>query len=215
MARPKKLTRDLFIEKQLQIPIETLQPDSTNMLFPLATVVDAAEVRRLRMIGQRRMVRAGAQEWDFEEVYDVRIIEEILEDTVHLIKYGNTVVGTCRISFARDEEYETLDEGAWTDPDAPYMTVSRIACERVWDQCRSVGRSVMIFARMHAYLHKINHIRVHVSEQNTAMIARLERSNYRRVGRLTLKDGRKRIAYEKVYPPQEHRCPPRNVLDLP
>lgn len=215
MAEVKHLARDKFIKKQLEIPIETLEPNSYEVTYPKATILDAAEVQRLHFVGQRRMVHAGVQEWNFTEVYDVPIINDILDGHVHLVKYGDQVVGTFRLAEGPEEDYETLDEGEWTDPEAPYLTVSRISAERVWTQCRSVGRAVMIYVRFVSCMRKINHIRVHVGEKNTAMIRRLELSNYRRVGTLTLKDGRKRIAFEKVYPPQQYHCPPRDPLLLP
>jgi len=108
----------------------------------------------------------------------------------------NTIMATVAVSFDLETDYDTIHDGAWLTS-GDYVTLHRIA---VLNRYKGRGVFAILIKNigLMCKLKGIHSMRIDTHEDNKAMQRALEKSGFVYCGIIFLKDGAKRLAYEKT-----------------
>ena len=113
-----------------------------------------------------------------------------------LVEDGN-VIGTAYIVAGYEPNYDYIEEGKWLN-DHPYVVVHRIAISKDY-KGKDCARQLMVFAESVAGMHHLHDIRIDTHHQNLPMRKFLSKLGYHACGTVYLKNGDKRIAYQRSF----------------
>ena len=145
---------------------------------------------------QVQLKNAGVDLWQHGYPDEAQILEDIASGTSFLPKnsLGETIA-TVMLSFEADPNYSVI-EGKWLT-DTPYAVVHRLA---VREESKGTGLAGWILKQVEAMCRtaKINSIRIDTHEKNLPMQKNAVKMGFTSCGIVYVKDGAKRIAFEKI-----------------
>ena len=124
------------------------------------------------------------------------INSDILNGNNYVMIKDNDIVATAVIIFDGEETYNNIYEGQWLT-NSNYTTIHRIAVDNTY---KGLGLSKIFMNKIEEFsLNKnIHSIRVDTHKDNISMQKLLNKCDFEYCGIINLKDGSKRIAFEKI-----------------
>ena len=116
---------------------------------------------------------------------------------------SGAVIGTFAILYTGEPTYETIYDGAWLAPDLDrdggiaYIAIHRVAIS-LSRRGSGVSTAIISYAEEFARILGKTSLRIDTHEGNVVMRRMLEKHGFVHCGTIYLKNGDKRLAYEKV-----------------
>ena len=153
----------------------------------------------MRIVNMTKEVFAeqGIDQWQKGYPKKGDFLQDIMMNESYAIFEDDCVVGTFMLSVQKEPTYDTIYEGAWLQ-DGAYATMHRFTIDPI---SRRHGLGEKTFKEVESMLKKKNEvssIRVDTHEDNQPMQNLLKKVGFEYVGVIYLKNGDKRLAYEKV-----------------
>lgn len=138
----------------------------------------------------------GINQWQNNYPSNETIHNDINQNISYVLLKDNDVVATAAVSFDGEKTYDTIYDGEWVSNGA-YAVIHRIA---VNNNYKGMGLSSKIINEVEELCIKnnVNSIKIDTHEANISMQSLLRKNNFKYCGKITLEDGAKRIAFEKV-----------------
>ena len=146
---------------------------------------------------QESMRANGIPQWQDGYPNEEVISQDIKTGNSYVLVEDENVIGTAYIVAGHEPNYDYIEEGKWLN-DHPYVVVHRIAVRKDY-MGKSVARYMMEFAEKIAMEHQLQDIRIDTHHQNLSMRKFLSKLGYHACGTVYLKNGDKRIAYQKSF----------------
>lgn len=160
-----------------------------------ATSHDLDTIMTIIIQAQEMFLAKGIDQWQNGYPNRETIQDDIQNGTSYCIIKNETVVGTFMLQLGNDENYDTIDGGDWHE-EGPYAVVHRIAVD-----CRYHGQKIAFQALKEVEtlcgIVGYSVIRMDTHKDNLAMNSLLLKTGYQLCGKITLKDGGERLAYDK------------------
>lgn len=150
----------------------------------------------------RESLRAlGIDQWQSGYPNEETIRADIAAGTSFVAVWDGKAAGTVSVSFGGEETYREITGGAWPDG-GNYAVVHRLA---VGKPCRRLSIAAFLLEKTEAMCRSrgVPSIRVDTHEGNRPMRGFLAKNGFRRCGVIFLKDGGRRLAYQKPVPASE------------
>ncbi|MBR1705145.1 MAG: N-acetyltransferase [Clostridia bacterium] len=151
-------------------------------LSDLPSVLDIYDAARLRML------EMGNPQWEFSHPTETMVRGDIERGNGYVLEESGKVVGAFAFIVGEDPTYEYIENGAWLNNDT-YGTLHRVAGN---GEAHGVMAATLAFCES-----QIANVRVDTHEKNLPMQHILDSAGYTRCGRIYVKDGSPRIAYQK------------------
>ncbi|MBK2404768.1 GNAT family N-acetyltransferase [Erysipelothrix rhusiopathiae] len=160
-----------------------------------AKIGDLPEIMHIIEQAKAMFRDKGIDQWQNGYPNEDTIRNDIKNENGFVILKEQDLVGTLMLQLGDDENYDTIEEGQWNE-EGPYAVIHRIAIhpayygqkiathalKQIENTCGKAGFSV---------------VRIDTHKNNLAMNALLMKTGYQLCGRITLKDGGERLAYDK------------------
>ena len=137
---------------------------------------------------QESMCANGIPQWQDGYPNEEVISRDIKTGNSYVLVENENVIGTA---------YDYIEDGKWLN-DHPYVVVHRIAISKDY-KGKDCARQLMAFAESVAGMHHLHDIRIDTHHQNLPMRKFLSKLGYHACGTIYLKNGDKRIAYQKSF----------------
>ena len=124
------------------------------------------------------------------------IESDIEKNWSYVYEEDDLVLGTTALSFDGEETYEKIYEGAWIS-DIDYGVIHRVGVDNSM-MGKSIGSKILEEVDRICIQKGIYSIKVDTHEDNMAMQRLLDKNGYKYCGVIYLKDGNKRLAFEKI-----------------
>lgn len=153
--------------------------DSLTILFLIETA-------------KKNMALEGIDQWQNGSPNLDMVLEDIMRGESFIFEYGEEIIASAMISFNIEETYNEI-EGKWTE-EGDYVVIHRFVVSH-----DHVGKAIgKLFMKMIEEKFEMRMIRIDTHHDNLKMRKMLEGLNYNFCGIITLKDGSKRIGYDKI-----------------
>ena len=146
---------------------------------------------------QESMRANGIPQWQDGYPNEEVIFQDIQTGNSYVLVEDGNVIGTAYIVAGHEPNYDYIEEGKWLN-DHPYVVVHRIAISKDY-KGKDCARQLMAFAESVAGMHHLHDIRIDTHHQNLPMRKFLSKLGYHACGTIYLKNGDKRIAYQKSF----------------
>lgn len=137
----------------------------------------------------------GINQWQ-NNYPNIPVIEnDIRLNESYVIELDEKIVGTYVLSFRNEDTYDTIYDGNWLSTDK-YAVIHRIA----FDQSikgKGYSRDVLNIIYAQCLKQEIVSIKIDTHEDNLIMRNMLVSNGFKHCGTIFLRDGNKRLAYEK------------------
>lgn len=154
-----------------------------------ATISELSAVLAIYERARRFMAEHGnPDQWGTSEPTEEQIRRDIDNRSLYLCRSGNEILGVFYYAEGEDEAYAEID-GKWLN-DSPYSVVHRIASS---GKVRGSAEFCLGWA-----FDRSQSLRIDTHEKNIPMQNLLAKLGFKRCGIITLRDGTKRIAYQKI-----------------
>jgi GNAT superfamily N-acetyltransferase len=139
---------------------------------------------------------AGIDQWQNGYPSDEVILDDILNIRTRVVTHRERVIATVSTSFNNEPTYREVYNGRWLTDDA-YMVAHRLAVDPLYRQYGIAGH---IFDQEEARaVHSgVFSFKVDTHMDNLPMRRFLEKRRFRLCGFVIIRDGSKRLAYEKL-----------------
>lgn len=138
---------------------------------------------------------SGIDQWQNNYPNNQVIENDIRLNESYVIEMDEKIVGTYVLSFRNEDTYDTIYDGNWLSSDK-YAVVHRIA----FDQSikgKGHSRKVLNLIYTQCINQHIFSIKIDTHEDNSVMRSMLISNGFELCGTIFLRDGNKRLAYEK------------------
>lgn len=152
-------------------------------LFTVISMIECAKIN---------MARSGINQWQNGTPNADLILEDIVNGESYVLIKEGEIVASAMVSLRPEPTYNSID-GAWHKED-DYCVIHRFVVSDKYNG-QGIGKSFLklIEDQMDSTLFRID---THAT--NLGMRGLLEGQNYEFCGIITLKDGSKRVAYDKI-----------------
>ena len=154
-----------------------------------AAVEDIDALRLVYDEARERMIdRGNPRQW-VPGYPPLSLIEsEIEAGFLHVIEQDGKVVAAFSI-IGKEPTYDTIYDGSWPEGDYEYVTIHRVAGKR---EAHHVLKSAVDTASKLSSV-----IRIDTHEDNKVMQALIKKYGFRYCGKITLKNGQMRLAFQR------------------
>lgn len=138
---------------------------------------------------------SGIDQWQNNYPNNQVIENDIRLNESYVIEMDEKIVGTYVLSFRNEDTYNTINDGAWLTNEK-YAVVHRIA----FDQSikgKGYSREILNMISSQCIEQTIFSIKIDTHEDNLVMRNMLISNGFELCGTIFLRDGNKRLAYEK------------------
>lgn len=154
-----------------------------------AAVEDIDALRPIYDEARERMIdRGNPRQW-VPGYPPLSLIEsEIEAGFLHVIEQDGKVVAAFSI-IGKEPTYDTIYDGSWPEGDYEYVTIHRVAGKR---EAHHVLKSAVDTASKLSSV-----IRIDTHEDNKVMQALIKKYGFRYCGKITLRNGQMRLAFQR------------------
>lgn len=146
---------------------------------------------------QESMRANGIPQWQDGYPNEEVISQDIKTGNSYVLVEDENVIGTAYIVAGHEPNYDYIEDGKWLN-DHSYVVVHRIAISKDY-KGKDCARQLMAFAESWAINSQLHDIRIDTHHQNLPMRKFLSKLGYHTCGTIYLKNGDKRIAYQKSF----------------
>lgn len=167
------------------------------MKFRKAVKTDLPQIMKIIKQAQAYFKEQGIDQWQNNYPNEDVISNDIEnEDNYVMIKDGS-IVATTVISFEKEKCYENIYGGEWMS-NGNYGVIHRIAVDNTY---KGLGFShrVIKYTEQVCIERGVHSIKVDTHEENIPMQKLLKKNGFKYCGVIYLKDGGKRVAFEKIF----------------
>lgn len=126
------------------------------------------------------------------------ILNDINKQISYCIKDDDVLVGTCAISFEKDNNYKNIIDGKWLN-DEPYGVIHRICVDSKF-KGKGYANKLFGYAEKIAKEKGIHNLRVDTHEKNISMQHLINKNGFEYCGIVFVNDGNDpRIAFQKIF----------------
>lgn len=137
----------------------------------------------------------GIDQWQNNYPNPIVIENDIQLNESYVILLNQKIVGTYVLSFRNESTYDIIYDGNWLTHDK-YAVIHRIA----FDQSikgQGLSKNVLDYIYTQCINNEIYSIKIDTHEDNSVMRKMLVSNGFIHCGTILLRDGNKRLAYEK------------------
>lgn len=154
-----------------------------------AVVEDIDALRLVYDEARERMIASGNPKQWAPGYPPLSLIEsEIEAGFLHVIEQDGKVVAAFSI-IGKEPTYDTIYDGSWPEGDYEYVTIHRVAGKR---EAHHVLKCAVETASKLSSV-----IRIDTHEDNKVMQALIKKYGFRYCGKITLKNGQMRLAFQR------------------
>lgn len=166
------------------------------MEFNLAKKSDVEEIMNIIKIAQAHFKSEGIDQWQNNYPNHEVIEKDIEKENSYVLKDGDHLLGTVMISFDGESTYDKIYEGEWLSH-GDYAVIHRMAVDF---NHRGTGLASKFLDKIEKMCTDKNtfSIKVDTHRKNLPMQKLLLKNGYKECGIIYLKDGKVRLAYEKL-----------------
>lgn len=157
---------------------------------------DISEIMTIIRSAQAHFKAQGINQWQNGYPNENSILTDIQKGHSYVLKEGQVILGTLALIFGVEKTYARIDEGQWHNDD-PYAVIHRVAVSTLY-KGKGLAYELMKQAEHLCLENGVKTIRVDTHEMNEPMKGLLKKLEYEYCGIITLLDGQKRIAYDKI-----------------
>ena len=167
-----------------------------NVKFRQATKEDISAIMAIIEQAQSYLKEKGVDQWQNNYPNEEIIGLDIKQGMSFVLTIEAAIAATAAISFDGESTYDSIYEGSWLNQE-PYAVIHRIAAD---SSVRGRGVSSEILAHLEKLTldRNIKNIRTDTHQDNLTMQGFLKKHGFIYCGVIYLKDGAKRVAYQKV-----------------
>lgn len=164
-----------------------IRHSTKNDIFSIMNIINQA---------QASLKKHGINQWQNNYPNHSVIEKDIELGESYVIFMDNKIVGTFVLSFRVESTYNIIYDGAWLS-DKPYAVIHRIAFD---EHIKGKGFSKFILDQIYPLCLKHGRfsIKIDTHEDNQIMRHMLVSNGFILCGTIYLKDGNKRLAYERL-----------------
>lgn len=162
-----------------------------------AKATDLDAIMKIVEEARELLKKDGSPQWQDGHPNRETFEQDISRGINWVLVVGEHVAGTATLMLDPDPAYKVIYNGQWSQPNAPYATIHRVA---ISSHYRGQGLSKILFSNLItvAQLQDRNNIRLDTHEQNKRMQKLAQDFGFIRCGNINVKDriDPKRIAFE-------------------
>lgn len=173
------------------------------MQFRKTTAADIPSVKKIFADARETMHERGINQWTdgYPTEADIRAD---MENGISYVLCGDgaAVLATCAVLFDGEPTYSVIEDGSWMtestdDAQAGYVAVHRVATDK---NSRGKGLASRLISEAAALGRRAGKrsLRIDTHKDNKPMQGMLARNGFSLCGVITLENGEKRNAYEKL-----------------
>lgn len=158
------------------------------MIIRKALIDDINKIMNVYSIAQDFMIKSGnPNQWSHDYPKRELIEQDIEDETSIVICDGNAIRGVFALFSGLEPTYEYIENGKWLN-DEEYVTLHRIASD---------GKAKGIFKYAVDYCKTVSdNIRIDTHADNAVMQRLIEKNGFVKCGKIYVRDGSPRIAYQ-------------------
>lgn len=166
------------------------------MEFRKATVNDVSHIMDIIYKAREDFKKKGIDQWQNNYPNEDIIINDIEKGYGFVLTDNDTIIGYVAVSFDGEETYDKIFDGEWLTT-GEFAVVHRIAISEAY---KGQKLSYIIMENVEQYCkdNGIYSIKVDTHIKNIPMQKILNRLNYKYCGKIYIRDGSERIAFEKI-----------------
>lgn len=166
------------------------------MHFRLSLESDIPSIMIIIHQAQAYLKQAGIDQWQNHYPNEASILNDIQQGESYVVIYDHKIVGTFALSFRNESTYDTIYDGKWLSTQA-YAVIHRIAVD---NHFKGYGVSTKIINEVSTWCinNNIFSIKIDTHPDNHVMRNVLEKNGFINCGTIYLRDGNRRVAYEKL-----------------
>jgi RimJ/RimL family protein N-acetyltransferase len=167
-----------------------------KMEFRKAVEEDIKDIMNIITQAQAYFKEMGINQWQNNYPNVEVISNDIANKNSYVFIKDNRIVATAMISFDGEKTYDSIYQGKWISNEE-YAVIHRIAVDNSY---KGLGISSEIIENVEQLcLNKgVYSIKIDTHDENISMQRLLEKNKFQYCGIIYLKDGSKRIAFEKT-----------------
>lgn len=160
------------------------------MLIRNAVMGDWEEIRKIYADARQFMAEHGnAGQWGRTNPPEEQLLEDMAQGKLYVCTEEEKIAAVFYFAAEEDPAYRVIEDGAWLN-DEPYGVVHRIASARA---VRGAASFCMSWA-----FQQTGNIRIDTHENNIPMQNMLKKNGFQYCGKIYLKNGEPRIAFQKI-----------------
>ena len=158
------------------------------MIIRKALIDDIDKIMNVYSIAQDFMIKSGnPNQWGHDYPKRELIEQDIEDETSIVICDGDAIRGVFALFSGLEPTYEYIENGKWLN-DEEYVTLHRIASD---------GKAKGIFKYAVDYCKTVSdNIRIDTHADNAVMQRLIEKNGFVKCGKIYVRDGSPRIAYQ-------------------
>ncbi len=162
-----------------------------------ATLNDAKSVSEIFSLCKEGMKKSGIDQWQTGTPNEETFLNDLENNVAYVGEDENEVVAYTAMVFGKDSTYEVIENGKWLTDSDNYCVLHRVA---VHPKYRGKGAAslFMNFAENACKKNGIKSARIDTHKDNHVMQHTILKNGYEYCGIITIDDGTKRLAYEKI-----------------
>jgi RimJ/RimL family protein N-acetyltransferase len=160
-----------------------------------AELKDSEAIMQIIKEAQHHLREKGIDQWQNNYPNKEIVEEDIARGINYILLKDDIIIGTVVLTFAGEETYKRIYKGQWLC-NQDYAVVHRIAVARAF-MGQGYGSIILKELEKLCLEKGFYCIRVDTHEENRAMQKLLENRGFHYCGIIYLKDGAKRLAFEK------------------
>jgi len=161
----------------------------------LSNTSDIKSIMDIIKQAQSYFKQSGINQWQNNYPNDSVIENDIRLNESYVIEMDEKIVGTYVLSFRNEDTYDLIYEGSWLSNDK-YAVIHRIAFDQ-GIKGKGLSKEVLDIIYSQCTSNQIFSIKIDTHEDNKVMKKMLVSNGFVHCGTIFLRDGNKRLAYEK------------------
>lgn len=163
------------------------------------------DIMRIISNAQKSMKELGIDQW--QDGYPDRdtFLSDIEASGSYVVTDGDAIIGTAFISFDGEPTYNKIYDGSWLPyaeakaqaQNEKYAVIHRIAVDTS-EKRKGIASFIISRAEKMCVENNIRSIKIDTHEDNFPMQNMLKKNGFHHCGTIYLKNGYKRIAFEKI-----------------
>lgn len=155
-----------------------------------AETLDLEEIMELYARARKFQAEHGnPNQWAGGYPQEEVLREDLRQGRLYVVYADMRLAGVFMFTLEPEPDYAVIREGAWLNS-APYGTLHRVASAGI---CRGVGKVCIDWA-----FARCGNLRIDTHEDNTVMQSLLKKNGFQYCGRVTIRNGEERLAYQKL-----------------
>ncbi|MDR0844453.1 MAG: GNAT family N-acetyltransferase [Tannerella sp.] len=191
-SKKRSIDKNMVIIKEI-----TEEKDSipTKIQFRPATLADVAAMMEIIHQAQEALKVLGVNQWQNGYPTPDIIRQDIRNGNACVLTDGDAVIATSAVIFNDEPTYDRIYEGEWLST-GEFVVVHRIAVD---NRRKQKGTASCLFREVEkmALQKNIHSFKIDTHKDNVPMRKALEKNGFSYCGRIILRDGNDRVAYEK------------------